>query len=127
MGFFDIEPTPERAVQHHQGEKRTAAQHMLAAIERVVRLAWAERERGRMRPPALRDEVALRLARAGWTVRLRVKVDSRGTDDGYRGVLDLVAHPPRPESGPESAPLPAPVLVEFDSRTVHRKTLAKLA
>ncbi len=49
---------------------------------------------------------------------------SRGTNDGYKGVLDLVTHP-APERG--DLKLPDPVLVEFDAVSVERRTLAKLA
>jgi hypothetical protein len=60
----------------------------------------------------------------GWTCRTHVRVDSRGTNDGYAGILDLVAHPPTP---PGAAQLPRPVLVEIDKASIQTKTLAKLA
>ena len=63
------------------------------------------------------------LAAAGWTCRTRFKVDSRGTVDGYRGILDLVAHPP---FAPGQIRLDDPVLIEIDGASIRRKTIAKL-
>jgi hypothetical protein len=59
--------------------------------------------------------------------RALVWVESRGTDDGYRGKLDLVAHPPRPPGAHPGIPLDPPVLIEIDKRSIQRKTFAKLA
>ena len=60
----------------------------------------------------------------GWTCRTHVRVDSRGTNDGYAGILDLVAHPPTP---PGATQLARPVLVEIDKASIQAKTLAKLS
>lgn len=71
----------------------------------------------------------------GWYCSTRFKVPSRGTNDHYRGILDLVAWPPpfpEPEH-PERKPnphisnRPPPVLVELDKVQVRYKTRAKLA
>jgi hypothetical protein len=78
-----------------------------------------------MRPRDVRDAVSIRLRAAGWFVRRQVKVESRGTADGYRGIMDMVAHPPRAPGAP--LVLPDPVLVEFDAVSVEKRTLAKLA
>lgn len=71
----------------------------------------------------------------GWYTSTRFKVPSRGTDDHYRGILDLIAWPPPfPDPrGPEHKPnphisnRPPPILIELDKTRVYYKTRAKLA
>jgi hypothetical protein len=62
------------------------------------------------------------LRSAGWRCRTGARVASRGTEDGYGGVLELVAYPP----APEGCDAPPPVLVEVDGRTPRQKSAHKL-
>lgn len=96
----------------------------LGVVIATVLDAHAHRPSRPFRGKEFRDAVRNRLLVAGWICRTRYKVESRGTPDGYRGVLDLVAHPPPPRGAKE---LPDPVLVEFDKVSIERKTIAKLA
>lgn len=108
-------PIPNRAPSDPQA---------LGVVIQTVLEAHAHRPSRPFRGKEFRDAVANRLRIAGWICRTRVKVESRGTPDGYRGILDLVAHP-HPERGAPT--LPDPVLVEFDKVSIERKTVAKLA
>ena len=112
-----VKPTPPPRVHAEQGAA-------LRAVIATVHEAHAHRPSRPFRGKEFRDAVRHRLQVAGWICRTRVKVESRGTPDGYRGVLDLVAHPPPQRGAPA---LPDPVLVEFDKVSIERKTIAKLA
>ena len=87
------------------------------------------------RPAPLKALLKMHLERDGWYCTTRFKVESRGTNDGQRGVLDLITWPPpHPDPrGPEHTPnphisnRPPPVLVEIDKTRVYLKTRAKLA
>lgn len=71
----------------------------------------------------VRAHLIARLSAARWICRTGIPVDSRGSKDGYRGRIELVAHPP-PVPG---HPLPPPVLVEIDRGKPQRKAITKLA
>ena len=71
-----------------------------------------------------RAALITRLRDAGWHCLTHVMVPSRGSDDSYKGVLDLVAYPP---AAPGAPSLPPPVLVEIDKASITVKTLRKLA
>ncbi len=129
MGRFDDEPqpTPEAkgallllAQVTPQVEPRPTKHTLQTVIEVILSVPHPSG----MRPRDVRDSVRVRLKAMGWWTRTRYKVASRGTPDGYKGVLDLVTHP-APERGAQQ--LPDPVLVEFDAVSVERRTLAKLA
>lgn len=128
MGLFDLpgdapSAPPTSTHRRPQVEERTGHAAAVGTVRAAIMEAHAHRQRGPLNPKLLRDAVMARLRLEGWWCRTRYKVHSRGTPDGYRGVLDLVAHPP-PARGDDQ--IPAPVLVEFDRATIHRKTLAKL-
>lgn len=85
--------------------------------------------------PSLKAILKRQLDSDGWYTSTRFKVESRGTDDGYRGVLDLICWPPphpdprgpHHKPNPHIANRPPPILVEFDKRQVYFRTRAKLA
>ncbi len=96
----------------------------MTVIQELIQAALAVEHPYGLNTRDYRAGLVARLAAAGWTCRTRFKVDSRGTCDGYKGVLDLVAHPPF-AAGQNR--LDDPVLVEIDRATIRRKTLTKLA
>lgn len=122
MGFLDDARAAEgvSAVQNRQ----QLPPELPASVRAVMRAALAVEHPHGLKTRAFRAQLAALLAAAGWTCRFRVRVDGRGTDDGYAGLLDLVAHPP---AEPGALALPDPVLIEVDKVTIQRKTLAKLA
>lgn len=94
------------------------------AVQAVRRAALAIPDAPSLKTRAYRAQLVKRLRAEGWHCREGVRVDSRGTNDGYRGILDLVAHPPGLPGTQPMANLP--VLIEIDKASIQRKTRAKL-
>ncbi|MBE0625686.1 MAG: hypothetical protein IH606_12835 [Burkholderiales bacterium] len=103
--------------------------------QRVVEIATGLQQSQARSPTACKAIIKRQLETEGWHTSTRFKVPSRGTNDHYRGILDLIAWPPPfPDSrGPEHKPnphvsnRPPPVLIELDKVSVRHKTRAKLA
>jgi hypothetical protein len=119
VGRFDDVEEPQKPAPESRAQRPHLAQ--------VVAIARSIPEARGMKTRAYRRALVDRLTAAGWSCRTLVWVESRGTDDGYRGKLDLVAHPPRPPGAHPGIPLDPPVLIEIDKRSIQRKTFAKLA
>lgn len=81
-----------------------------------------------LHPRVFKGRLCSALIERDWFCNLRVRVASRGTNDHYRGILDLVAFPPFPEGVPRSHKnRPPPVLVELEKHHISHKARAKLA
>ena len=86
-------------------------------------------------PKAYKDIIARQLEADGWYCSTRFKVPSRGTNDHYRGILDLICWPPpHPDPrgdghkpNPHISNRPPPILIELDKTRVYYKTRCKLA
>lgn len=86
-------------------------------------------------PKNLKAILVRQLEADGWYCHTHFFVASRGTNDHYRGILDLITWPPpNPDPrGPEHKPnphisnRPPPILIEQDKTRVYLKTRSKLA
>lgn len=105
--------------------------------QRVVELARSltRLDARQRRPKPLKALIKFTLEQEHWYVSTKFKVEDRGSNDGQRGVLDLIAWPPpRPEPNPDRPPhipvtdirnRPPPVLIEIDKGRVYLKTRSK--
>jgi len=86
-------------------------------------------------PKNIKAMLVRHLEADGWYCHTHFFVPSRGTNDHYRGILDLITWPPpNPDPrGPEHKPnthisnRPPPILIEQDKTRVYLKTRSKLA
>lgn len=102
-------------------------------LRALVRLAFAagQDEHGERLSPILmrtrryRGRLMSLLIAERWYCSTTTRVEYRGTEDGYRGIIDLAAFPP---ADPGAQALRHPVLIEIDKseRGPGKKTLAKL-
>lgn len=104
-------------------------------LQHVVEIAAGLTQSAATSPKAYKAIIKRQLDAEGWYTSTRFKVASRGTNDHYRGLLDLICWPPpypdplRPGKppNPDLRNRPPPVLVEIDKTYVYAKTRAKLA
>lgn len=103
--------------------------------QQVVDIATGLQHSRARSPAACKAMLVRQLEAEGWYCSTHFKVPSRGTNDHYRGILDLVAWPPplpdprgsEHKPNPHITNRPPPVLVELDKVQVRYKTRAKLA
>ena len=121
----------------HEGNPWMPTSEVSPWLEHCAQIAMGMRgiRPGLKKPKYLKSLIVRQLEADGWYCHTHFFVPSRGSNDHYRGILDLITWPPPyPDPrGPEHKPnphisnRPPPVLIEQDKTRVYLKTRAKLA